>query len=250
MLREQISPFNTAMTSHRLERDFAPTAAALGAFLQHSTSIFSRRDNAIVGLVARGVPTIRETEVDCKRDLETMLKQACENLIVRSYEQALAGLIAFLQRASKPLAEDSQVSFQEQDFAAPHKLLALLEAHKQSVPDALAQVRHRMALYLANAQTEAILFNPIRANVFAALQQVSGCIEANYSQEQAAPMLRALAAIRASVTALEQRIKADESGSSASANRSSASASESANVSANVSAAPPEASAVLPEPAP
>uniref|UniRef100_A0A7S2RU93 Conserved oligomeric Golgi complex subunit 3 n=1 Tax=Mucochytrium quahogii TaxID=96639 RepID=A0A7S2RU93_9STRA len=122
VLREQISPFNTQLTVKQVELDFTPTAAAFSDFMSHTGNIFSRQNNALVDLVSRGVPSILENQIDCKRDLESQLKLACESFIVRTYEQALAQLIAFLQRASKPLSDQTQV-FQEQPFAKPDRFL-------------------------------------------------------------------------------------------------------------------------------
>lgn len=197
VLREQISPFNTQLAVKEIELDFSSTTSALSEFLAHSRHIFSRQHNAFVELVSHGVPLVREHEIDCKRDLETQLKQACENFIKKTYSQALAQIIAFLHRASKPLGENE--SFQDQDFAKPTRVMQLLQQVLESVPEFLGMVRSKMTLYLANAQTESILYKPIQANVLAALTQMTNCIEANYSTEHATLMLRVLASLRTQV---------------------------------------------------
>ncbi|GBG24608.1 Conserved oligomeric Golgi complex subunit 3 [Hondaea fermentalgiana] len=203
VLREQISPFNTQLAVKEIELDFSSTASALSDFFAHSRQIFSRQHNAFVELVSHGVPLVREHEIDCKRDLETQLKQACENFIKKTDSQALAQIIAFLHRASKPL-EDDQV-FQEQDFAKPERVTQMLKQVLHSLPEFLDLVRAKMSLYLANPQTESILFKPVQANVLAALTQMTNCVEANYAAEHATPMLRTLASLRTKVSAASGR---------------------------------------------
>jgi len=194
VLREQISPFNTQMAVKQLELDFSTTTHALSEFLAHSRHIFSREHNAVVELMAHGVPLVKETEIDCKRDLETQLKHSCENFIKKTYSQALAQTIAFLHRAAKSL--DDTVVFQEQEFAKPERILTLLEESQVSVPEFLAIIRAKMSLYLGNKQTESILFKPIRANILAALSQTANVIEANYEHDDAAKMLKIVASMR------------------------------------------------------
>eukprot|EP00516_Mucochytrium_quahogii_P013590 CAMPEP_0203804922 /NCGR_PEP_ID=MMETSP0100_2-20121128/13897_1 /ASSEMBLY_ACC=CAM_ASM_000210 /TAXON_ID=96639 /ORGANISM=" , Strain NY0313808BC1" /LENGTH=299 /DNA_ID=CAMNT_0050713281 /DNA_START=900 /DNA_END=1800 /DNA_ORIENTATION=+ len=186
----------------QVELDFAPTAAAFSDFMSHTGNIFSRQNNALVDLVSRGVPSILENQIDCKRDLESQLKLACESFIVRTYEQALAQLIAFLQRASKPLSDQTQV-FQEQPFAKPDRVLALLNQCATDVPQMLRDILKSMTLYLANAQTQSILFKPIKANIFASISRMNDCIEANYDTEHTIKMKKTLGGLRTAINELE-----------------------------------------------
>jgi len=197
ILREQISPFNTHLTLKEVELDFRSTTRALSRFFSSSRQMFSREHNAFVDLVYDGVPTVTEMEVDCKRDLETELKECCERFIVRSYEQVTFTLTAFLQRASIPLADG--ILFHQQEFATPERLTQLVSQAVSELPGNLSETYHKMTLYLANNQTQAILFKPIKVNIFTIIAQLTNCIEANYPPENANCVLRLVSDLRSKI---------------------------------------------------
>lgn len=192
ILREQITPFNSALRVKQKHLDYKPTFDAFADFLAHSRQMFAmNRQNPLIELFARGVPRIAEDEVDCKKDLEARLRDACDAFILRAYQTTLVTLVPFLQRAvtvtvtptdSKDTAVPTPLP--EVDFAKPAKVLALLKQNQESIPRALARISQQMAVYLVNEQTHAILFQPIKTNVFARLTELSAIINQHYKEAE------------------------------------------------------------------
>lgn len=87
ILREQITPFNMDLKTKKQELDFSNTSLAFTEFLHKRRQIFALdRTNAVLGFMSQGVPTIHETEVDCKRNLDNQLRDMCDKFILHAYE--------------------------------------------------------------------------------------------------------------------------------------------------------------------
>mmetsp|Transcript_20142 Transcript_20142/g.43569 ORF Transcript_20142/g.43569 Transcript_20142/m.43569 type:complete len:128 (+) Transcript_20142:2540-2923(+) len=67
----------------------------------------------------------------------------------------------------------------------------------------LRDILKSMTLYLANAQTQSILFKPIKANIFASISRMNDCIEANYDTEHTIKMKKTLGGLRTAINELE-----------------------------------------------
>ena len=197
ILSEQIGPFHNLSQLKEMSLDFSDTVAAFGNFLSHITKIFSIHNNALLDLFLNGIPTIKENEIDCKRDIHVQLEQACENFIVHSYELSMSPIVNFLRKINKPT--DSK------DFVSLTEIKSLIESSLFSVPESLSMILSHLSLYLENTHAEHILFNPIISNIFTALQKISCYIEDHFSQETASDLLRSIALLRFNITKVEVR---------------------------------------------
>ena len=189
ILREQITPFNSDLRVKQKHLDYKPTFDAFAEFLSHSRQVFAiNRQNPLIELFARGVPRIAEDEVDCKKDLEAKLRAACDKFILRAYQKTLVTLVPFLQRAVtltvSPAAASATPPLASHDFALPAKLLVLLKQNQKAIPASLSEISELMGVYLVNDQTHAILFQPIKTNIFARLTELSALINEHYAQAE------------------------------------------------------------------
>ena len=181
-LREQLSPFELTLASTTKSLDFSSTTVALSQLLTLRQpggargSMFSlSRDNAMLSLVAAGLPTVHESKVDAKADLEGLLKAACEAFIARIKAALIVGpLQALLSRHPLPAPQPPEVQAGRQNIAAllaafNRDAAASLDGLLTSAPPLLAGLRRRMGLYLGSPVTATILFKPVREDVSSAL---------------------------------------------------------------------------------
>lgn len=182
-LREQLSPLagHVSLAHTAKSLDFSSTTGALAALLRSGgrggggSSLFSlSRDNPVLSLVASGryLPTVSESTVDAKAELEGLLKAACEGFIARCRAVLIvAPLEALLGR--HPLPQPSaprppgSASSAASAFAAD--ACATLDGLLASSPPLVAALRRRLGLYLGSPVTATILFKPVREAVAGAL---------------------------------------------------------------------------------
>jgi len=78
VLREQLLPFEIRLQGVERQLDFRSTGAALKHLVMNSRALF-RFDmgNGLMQLAREGIPTLQESQVDAKRELDAVLKVAC-----------------------------------------------------------------------------------------------------------------------------------------------------------------------------
>ena len=54
--------------------------------------------NALLGLVQRGVPRLQVNEVDAKKGMEAALKSACQSFIEMMVKDTVGGVVAYTVR--------------------------------------------------------------------------------------------------------------------------------------------------------
>ena len=163
-LSEQISPFRMNLNVSRKELKFSNTREVFSQFLQQRDKLFTlNKNNALLNLLANGVPTVEESNLDCKGVLENKLRTCCDQLILQAFERVTSSidpLIAKLEASKKASS-------------------TLNESLKKSVTDRVANVPTELqnfaddlVLYLPEPETFGILFQPVKANVFAKLTEL------------------------------------------------------------------------------
>lgn len=167
ILREQISPFDIEFSVTEKRLDFRNTAQAFYAFLARYTSIFQlSRDNPLLSLFAGGLPTIEESQVDSKRDLEHELKSACERFIRAATGMLVQPLVTFSEEvAAFRAAHGEGEHLSTQPFATPSVVTKLLEEIRGMLQSGLPVVLEKIALYLENPVTRSILFKPVKTHI-------------------------------------------------------------------------------------
>lgn len=129
-----------------------------------------------------------ENFVDSKRDVDGQLKRTCEEFIHSVSDMMTEPLKSFLSRASIIINighDDNlkQVSLRTQPFAAPEKLHDVVAETYKLVKKSVPSVHRSMALYLANRETEIILFKPIKVNVQQRFQKLNEILTEHFTEE-------------------------------------------------------------------
>ncbi|XP_012943983.2 conserved oligomeric Golgi complex subunit 3 [Aplysia californica] len=204
ILREQIAPFQADFSIRETHLDFSKFrdmaglkegSLGLHSLVDAAYSLFNKKsqlfslssNNALLQFILEGTPQVTEMFVDSKRDVDQQLKTTCEDFIHHVSDIFTAPLQAFLSRANivVSMKEDvgSKVTLRQQPFASPEKLHDVTAETYRNIKAKLALVQRSMALYLANRDTEAILFRPIKVNVLQSFQKLQELMTQHYTEE-------------------------------------------------------------------
>ena len=132
ILREQISPFNIINSSSETALDFS-----------HMRNVLDERS------LENLMPEVKEFQMDYRKEVDRLLKSTCEQFIKESAEKVVGRIAETLKNLKNYSAKDlnDRVS----------------EASK-NLKKILPVVQEKMGLYLANKETEFILYKPIRVS--------------------------------------------------------------------------------------
>ncbi|KAK2188450.1 hypothetical protein NP493_132g06036 [Ridgeia piscesae] len=189
ILREQIAPFQVNFVIKETGVDFSKVRdAAKGLYAARSKLFALSTNNAVLQFLLEGTPQPLETYVDSKKEVDQQLKTTCEDFIHHTSEELVGPLKAFITKADvivKMNNEDGgrQVSLRLQPFASPEKVHDVVMETYRRLKKRKLEVQRSMTLYLANRDTEYILFKPIKSQILNSFQQLITILEANYSEE-------------------------------------------------------------------
>ncbi|XP_045457050.1 conserved oligomeric Golgi complex subunit 3 [Melitaea cinxia] len=173
ILREQIAPFQVDFVVKETTLDFSNMKNAAYGLIQKPRQIFSlNSNNALLEFLLEGTPMVREHLLDSRKEVDRQLKSCCETFIKYSTEILAGPLIEFIEKAQAFTPPDQLKS---QLWATPGKLAVAVKEAQKCIKTHLAPLQRSMQLYLANKETEFILFRPIRNNVvgyFVQLEQI------------------------------------------------------------------------------
>lgn len=169
ILREQIAPFNVDFAVKEMVLDFSKLKEAAMKFLSKKSRMLSmNRDNAFLDFLLQGTLQVKESFIDSKREVDKHLKQTCEFYIAELSTQLCGSLQQYLQKAQIILKMNhdnnntQKVSLRQQPFAKPEILHDLIIENYNLMKRLLPEIFKTMSLYLANKDTEQILFKPIK----------------------------------------------------------------------------------------
>ncbi|XP_072033720.1 conserved oligomeric Golgi complex subunit 3-like isoform X2 [Amphiura filiformis] len=189
ILREQIAPFQVEFSIKEMALDFSSMKVAAFSLLSKKTRMFSlNSNNAFLEFLFEGAPQVTEHYLDSKKDVDQQLKKTCENFIKHVSKLLVLELVAFIEKAELIIdmnKEDDapKVSLKKQPFATPEKVHEVVGATYKQVKSVLPKVFKKMSLYLANKDTEYILFRPIKGNVQHSYQQLQSIVKENYTED-------------------------------------------------------------------
>ncbi|XP_046966981.1 conserved oligomeric Golgi complex subunit 3 [Vanessa cardui] len=173
ILREQIAPFQVDFVVKETTLDFSNVKNAAYGLIQKPRQIFSlNSNNALLEFLLEGTPLVREHLLDSRKEVDRQLKNCCESFIKYSTEILAGPLVEFIEKAQAFTPPDQLKS---QLWATPGKLAVAVKEAQKRIKTHLAPLQRSMQLYLANKETEFILFRPIRNNVvgyFVQLEQI------------------------------------------------------------------------------
>ncbi|XP_073436380.1 conserved oligomeric Golgi complex subunit 3 isoform X2 [Dendrobates tinctorius] len=190
IMREQIAPFHTEFTIKEISLDLKKTRDAAFKILHPKTvPRFFRlnSNNAILEFLLQGTPEIKEHYIDSKKDVDRHLKAACEQFIQQQSKIFLDPLEDFMAKvtALKTMANQGgpKYSLSQQPWAQPVKINDLVSSTYKTIKTKLPVTLRSMSLYLANKDTEFILFKPVRSNIQQVFQKIHLLLKEEFSSE-------------------------------------------------------------------
>lgn len=204
ILREQIAPFRVDFTVKETSLDFSKMKTAAFELIQKRSRLFSMgSSNALLEFLLDGTPQVKEQLLDSRKDVDRQLKHVCE-VFIRDVTRMLVGPIVgfienvrnflffilieprlradffnffFRNKKAQVLLKTSDATTKEATappkvnytlrqtpWAAPQQISSLVQESQRNIKTKLSIVQRAMQLYLANKDTEFILFRPIRVS--------------------------------------------------------------------------------------
>jgi conserved oligomeric Golgi complex subunit 3 len=135
-------------------------------------------NNALLEFLLDGTPQVKEQMHDSRKDVDRQLKLVCEQFIKEATALFVGKILDFIQNvaaqsAGKQPAAGGEIGttpklnlmLRQSPWAAPQQISSLIQEAQRNVKSKLAGLQRSMQLYLANKDTEFILFRPIRVSV-------------------------------------------------------------------------------------
>uniref|UniRef100_A0AAQ6IGY3 Conserved oligomeric Golgi complex subunit 3 n=1 Tax=Anabas testudineus TaxID=64144 RepID=A0AAQ6IGY3_ANATE len=190
IMREQIAPFHTDFAIKEISLDLKKTRDAAFKILNpKAVPKFFRLNshNAILEFLLEGTPEIKEHYIDSKKDVDRHLKFSCEQFIQQQTQIFVGTLEEFLTKVAALKAMANQggptYSLSQQPWAQPAKINDIVMATYRVMKSKLPSTLQSMSLYLANRDTEFILFKPVRNNIQQVFQRLHAFLQEEYSGE-------------------------------------------------------------------
>lgn len=181
IVREQIAPFQVDFTVKEVGLDFSNMQKAAIHLINHRNNIFSfGSNNALLEFLLEGTPKVKEYLIDSRKEVDKQLKFSCEVLISYCTNLLVGNLLVFSQKVEnfneiQSHGNTETISFKQQPWADPEEISVLVNESQKNIKTKVPEIQKSMQLYLANRETEFILFRPIRNNVinaFINLEQI------------------------------------------------------------------------------
>ncbi|XP_040057087.1 conserved oligomeric Golgi complex subunit 3 [Gasterosteus aculeatus] len=190
IVREQIAPFHTDFSIKEISLDLKKTRDAAFKILNpKAVPKFFRLNshNAILEFLLEGTPEIKEHYIDSKKDVDRHLKFSCEQFIQQQTQIFVGNLEEFLTKvaALKTMAIQGgpTYSLSQQPWAQPVKINDIVTTTYRVMKSKLPGTLQSMSLYLANRDTEFILFKPVRNNIQQVFQRLHASLQEEYGGE-------------------------------------------------------------------
>ncbi|XP_058965587.2 conserved oligomeric Golgi complex subunit 3 [Pocillopora verrucosa] len=190
ILREQIAPFDVDFAVKEMSLDFSKMRTAAYGLWSHSNRLFALSgNNALLEFLLDGAPQLTENYLDSKKDVDVELRIVCEQFIQNVSESLISPLSAFLTKVTviKNLAQeegkDTKAFLKQQPFAKPENVRKVVSETYMLLKSKLTSTLQSMALFLANKDTEYILFKPVKAKVQEYYKQMNDLVMETYSEE-------------------------------------------------------------------
>ncbi|XP_069061507.1 conserved oligomeric Golgi complex subunit 3 isoform X2 [Pleurodeles waltl] len=190
ILREQIAPFHTEFTIKEISLDLKKTKDAAFKILNPRTvTRFFRlnSNNALLEFILQGTPEIKEHYFDSKKDVDRNLKSACEQFIqqqTRTFSEQLEDFMTKVTALKTMVSQGGpKYSLSQQPWAQPAKINDIVASTYKTIKTKLPLTIRSMSLYLANKDTEFILFKPVRNNIQHVFQRIHSMLKEEFTNE-------------------------------------------------------------------
>jgi len=189
ILREQIAPFQVDFAVKEMSLDFSHVrSAAMGLFQKKSRLFSLSTSNALLEFLLEGAPQLREHLTDSRRLADRQLKSTCEVFIDFCGDFLIGPVRVYLAKATSHIKNnggDTQ-SLKKQHFGQPEVVRDYLTESQKCLRTRLPVVQRSLQLYLANRETEFILFRPVRNLIVSIFQQLQQLFPVHYTEEEIA----------------------------------------------------------------
>lgn len=192
IIREQISPFDVDFAIKEVSLDFTKLRSAAYGLLSKGKQILSlNSNNALLEFLVEGVPQLTEYYIDSKKEVDSELKIVCENFITDITDSYIAPLTNLLDKLDTILkmaeadSKDGKILISQQPFAKADAIRKVVSETYMLLKSKLPSTRQSLALYLANKDTEFILFKPVKAKVLRIYKQLATLVQDYYNEEDA-----------------------------------------------------------------
>ncbi|VDK42685.1 unnamed protein product [Taenia asiatica] len=189
ILREQSTPFNVDFRVRETSLDFSNIkSAAYQAIPKLGSKLFDlNRANHLLRILLLEGPTVVDTDIDSRRQLDRNLKVTCEAFISASVTALTGNIGPLLNKVRVQTSHRSVLGPPRQlrdEASAAIRLLSISESNSSSTTNTLAAIRHKLTLYLGNTNTVAIILRPIENGVVKLWRKLAATIAENYSEEE------------------------------------------------------------------
>eukprot|EP00605_Chrysophyceae_sp_TOSAG23-4_P001842 GSChrysophyteH1.ASY1.ANO1.2034.1 assembled CDS len=210
ILREQLMPFDIKLQGKERKLDFTTTGAAFSQFTSNPRQAL-RFDklNSLWQLATDGLPSMTESSVDAKREIDDVLKAACGTLKESTTRMLLSGLDQWLSKVAAcvgdiPISHDTvndssrlvsqnkpaslpseQVSIlKSQSFMRNDRILEVLQEANATIAEKIPDLGTNLKLYVSSSTTRAILLKPVQQEVEVMKRKVETLLAACISPGQ------------------------------------------------------------------
>ncbi|XP_014204739.1 conserved oligomeric Golgi complex subunit 3 [Copidosoma floridanum] len=176
ILREQIAPFQVDFTVKEYSLDFSKVKTAAFTLLEKRSRLFRLSNNALLEFLLEGAPQIREHLIDSRKHVDAKLKTSCQRLIKHITKLLINPVLLILEK--------SKWTHDKLHLGSAEFLASIVGETLQLVKFKLPDVHQSMQLYLANRETECILFRPIKNNIVSAFTQFTQFLNQHYTEDE------------------------------------------------------------------
>ena len=184
ILREQIAPFQVDFTVKEYCLDFSKVKTAAFGLLEKRSRLFTLSNNALLEFLLESAPQMKEQLIDSRKHVDAKLKSSCQRLIQHASFLLIEPVVKLLDKAKGCVTIDNKNTMRQQPFGDAQEIAAVVSEALRLIKFKLPNIQQSLQLYLANRETECILFRPIKNNVVAAFTHLSQLLSTNYGTEE------------------------------------------------------------------
>ncbi|KYN28936.1 Conserved oligomeric Golgi complex subunit 3 [Trachymyrmex cornetzi] len=203
ILREQIAPFQVDFTIKEYSLDFSKVKTAAFGLLEKSSRFFTLSNNALLQFLLEGAPQMKEQLIDSRKHVDAKLRLTCQRLIQHATYLLIYPIIKLLEK--EKLLDAS--SNQENALGSPQEIATIVADVLRLIKFKCPEIQQSMQLYLANKETEFILFKPVKNNICAAFTQLHQTLNKYYNAENllliACPLPEQISVMLSSTTLIQ-----------------------------------------------
>lgn len=206
ILREQIAPFQVDFTIKEYSLDFSKVKTAAFGLLEKSSRLFTLSNNALLQFLLEGAPQMKEQLIDSRKHVDAKLKSTCQRMIQHVTYLLVYPIIRLLEKDKSRDASSNQ----EDSLGSAQEVATVVADVLRTIKFKCPDIQLSMQLYLANKETEFILFKPVKNNICAAFTQLYQILDKYYNEENrlliACPLPEQISVMLSSTTLVQGKM--------------------------------------------